>query len=121
KQTETHTLMNERARELLDGKFLVRPVGKLQVVGQEQAGMCYEPMCRAADATEEQKRIAAETAAMVDAFVGGCFEQCLKHADELDAAFGPCKLTSVYRGLCEQYLRDGKPEKFDGRIVLTSK
>ena len=123
KQTGTHTLINARAHELLDGTFLLRPVGKIQVVGQENAGMCYEPMARADAATDKQREIAAITSKMVDSFAVASFGHCLAHAAELDAACGgsSAKLTALYRGMCEQYLRDGKPENFDGRIVLTSK
>jgi adenylate cyclase len=117
----THTLMNDRAFALLDGKFLVRPIGRLQVVGQEQAAMCYEPISRSETATEPQRHLAEATTKMVEAFVGGCFEQCVSHTIELETICGPCKLTALYRGLCEQYLRDGKPANFDGRIILTSK
>jgi hypothetical protein len=123
KQTGTHTLINARAHELLDGQFLVRPVGKIQVVGQEQAGMCYEPMARADAATEKQREVVAITTRMVESFALANFDQCLIHASELDAVCGgsSAKLTAIYRGMCERYLRDGKPENFDGRIVLTSK
>src|SRR6185436_4347610 len=80
KQTGTHTLINGRAAELLDGQFLVRPVGKIQVVGQEQAGMCYEPMARSEAATDKQRQVAAATTKMVESFTCGNFEQCLAHA-----------------------------------------
>ena len=123
KQIGTHTLINARAHELLDGQFLVRPIGKIQVVGQENAGMCYEPMARADAATDKQREVAAVTGKMVESFGAGNFDQCLIHAAELDAACGgtSAKLTALYRGMCERYLREGKPENFDGRIVLTSK
>ena len=123
KQTGTHTLINARAAELLDGKFLVRPIGRIQVVGQEQAGMCYEPMARADAATDKQREVAAITTKMVESFAAGSFGHCVAHAAELDAACGgsSAKLTALYREMCERYLREGKPENFDGRIVLTSK
>jgi adenylate cyclase len=117
----THTLMNGRAAELLDGEFLIRPVGRIQVVGQEQASMCYEPISRADAANDQQRDLAAMTTMMVDAFITRRFEDCMKLVDQLESSVGKSKLTDIYREMCDKYLREPPPETFDGRIVLTQK
>src|SRR5439155_22534626 len=96
KQTGTDTLINDRAAELLDGKFLVRPIGKIQVVGQEQAGMCYEPLATTEAATEAQRDLVEKTRAMVEAFIAGKFQDCLCASEKMPQ----CKLVSIYRGMC---------------------
>ena len=69
KVTGTHTLINDRAAELLDGQFLIRPIGKIQAVGKEAAVMCYEPLAKAADATDRDRALAALTTKMIEAFI----------------------------------------------------
>ena len=79
--------------------------------------MCYEPVAVAADATDADRALVEKTRAAVEAFAAGDFQKCLCALDQME----PCKLVSIYREMCEQYLREGRPENFDGRIVLTSK
>jgi class 3 adenylate cyclase len=117
----THTLMNARAAELLDGEFLIRPIGRIQVVGQEQASMCYEPICLTANASDPQRELAAMTTMMVDAFITCRFEDCMQFIAQLEASSGVGKLTAIYREMCEKYLKEPPPETFDGRIILTQK
>ena len=75
--------MNERSAELLKGKFLIRRVGKLQVVGQTSANAAFEPICVAANATEEQKNLATITGEMVEAFTTRRFNDCIRLAGDL--------------------------------------
>ncbi|HYO09004.1 MAG TPA: CHASE2 domain-containing protein [Tepidisphaeraceae bacterium] len=121
KATGTRTLISARTADMLGGEFLVRPVGKLKVVGKDEAVMVYEPLAPTAAADEAMRERARLTEAMVNAFARGCWEQCLSCAAELEAACGAEKLAGVYRALCERFLREPPPEGFDGRIVLTEK
>ena len=102
KVTGTHTLINDRAAELLDGQFLIRPIGKIQAVGKKEAVMCYEPITKADAATDIQREHAAISSRLVEAFTSGRFEDCLGIAREMEAAFGAAKLSSLYRSMCEK-------------------
>src|SRR5207253_1684551 len=117
----TQILTNARARELLGDRILFRPIGRIQVVGKKEGVMTYEPLALAEKATDQQKQLADLTSEVVISFMNGQFEECLAAVAKLEAAFGASKLGSLYRKLCEEYLRDGTPAGFDGQIVLSEK
>jgi len=121
KATGTLTLINGRAAELLGDRFLVRTIGKLQVVGKTDAVMTYEVICPMGSATDEQKRLVKATAEMVNAFMEGRFEDALAAADRLDQQFGPSKLAALYRDASADRLAQGVDGLFDGRIRLIDK
>ncbi len=113
---------NERARrELVGDLALFRPIGRIQVKGKHEGVMAFEPLCLVQDASGQHKRLAETTADVVRAFMAGQFSGCLSAIDTMEQAFGPGKLTALYRELCEQYLREPPPAGFDGQIVLTEK
>ena len=118
----TRTLMTARTAELLDGKVLCRPIGRLKVVGKDEPAMVYEPLAAADTASEKERDVAALTTQMVDAFVTSRFADALARLDQIDSLeCGPSKFTTLYRRLCEEYLREPPGEDFDGRVVLTEK
>jgi adenylate cyclase len=122
KLTGTRTLMTARTAELLDGKVLCRPIGRLKVVGKDEAVMVYEPLAAADKASEQDRDLAALTTIAVDAFVTARFADTLHALDRIDAlSGGPGKLTALYRRLCEQHLAEPPGDGFDGRVVLTEK
>ena len=121
KATGTRTLISARTAEMLDGEFLVRPVGKLKVVGKDEAVMVYEPLARADRATDAQRELARCTAEMVDAYARRQFTDTLAVADALELRFGPSKLAAIYRTLAQQLIDTPPGPEFDGRIVLTEK
>ena len=114
-------LINHRTRELIGDRVLVRPIGKIQVVGKKEGVAAYEALSLIERATDEQKRLAEMTERMVRRFMEAAFEPCLAEAAGMEEAFGACKLTGLYRQLCEQYLRQPPGTDFDGQIVLTAK
>lgn len=120
KATGTLVLLAERTAELLGDRFLLRPIARLQVVGKSRGVMTYEPIALASEATEEQKQLVATTRAMITLYESQRFFECLTAADELDHAFGPCKLAELYRKSCRIHLVE-PPQNFHGEIVLTEK
>jgi hypothetical protein len=82
--------------------------------------MVYEPLAPIAEATDSQKHFVGLTTVMVDHYIAARFEECLAAADRVDEAFGPSKLTALYRKPCQLYLRE-PPEAFEGQIVLEGK
>ena len=122
KAVGTSALVTGRTVELSkDAGVLFRPIGKLCVVGKREGVMTYEPVARLDDATDEQKRLAAETRAMVEAFLAGRLDECTGAVGRIEALQGPNKLTALYRERCEWFLREPSPEPFDCQIVLTEK
>lgn len=116
----TRVLISARTVYLLDGRYLVRKVANLIVMGKTEAVMAYEPLCRAEQACAEQQRLADVTDAMVDAYIAGEWERCIELADEIDREFGKGKLTACYREKSENCLRE-RPAQFNGAIVLSEK
>lgn len=120
KASGTRTLISERTAELVGDLFLLRPVGRLVVVGKTEGIMTYEPLAYRSEATDAQRELVEKTRAMVDAFQQSRFQDCLNAAGTLENATGPGKLTMLYRELSEQYLKEPPPEGFAGQVVLTS-
>src|SRR3954451_13379404 len=73
KYTGTKNLISARTAELLDERFLLRPVALLQVAGKTQPVMTFEPLIAAEHATDEHRRIAALTREMVDHYQASRF------------------------------------------------
>ena len=122
KQLGTRILLSERTVELLPNDlFLLRPIGRLQVVGKTQAVMTYEPLTHLSQATARQKRTAELHRALVESFVKADFTNCLKIVGEADRELGPLKLTALYRELSERHLLHPPGRDFAGQIVLHEK
>jgi adenylate cyclase len=117
----TQILMNARARELAGDRILFRSVGKIQVMGKTEGVMTYEALASRDQATDEQRELASISNEIVLSFVSGKFETCLAAVKSLEERFGETKLGGIYRGLCEEYMREGKPERFEGMIVMSGK
>jgi adenylate cyclase len=123
KQLGTTALVSARTVELAgeDG-LLLRPIGQISVVGREEPVLTYEILATKADATDEQKRLAELTRAMVDAFREARLEDCLRRCDDMDRAFGPSKLTALYRERIEHFRGDASAmADFNCTIVLSEK
>ena len=122
KAVGTVALINDRTVELAgnDG-MLFRPIGRLCVVGKKAGVMTYEPLARTDEATDEQKRLAADTRAMVEAFLAGRLRECVVAIERMEAAHGRSKLTDLYRERCAWFMQDPSPEPFDCQITLTEK
>jgi class 3 adenylate cyclase len=121
KAVGTESLMTERTVELAGDGFLFRPIGKLCVVGKQTGVMTHEVLARLADATDAQKRLAADTKAVVESFLAGRLADCVEAIARMEAAHGPCKLTALYRERCDCFLSNPARAPFDCQIVLTEK
>lgn len=120
KATGTLVLLSDRTVELLGDRYLLRPIGRLQVVGKTEGVMTYEPLAPLSQATEGQRRCAELTRAMVDAYIAADFAACLLAANQLVAEFGESKLAGLYLRLASEYLRE-PPVAFAGAIRLEEK
>jgi len=121
KVTGTLVLISQRTVELIEDKFLVRPVGRLQVVGKTQGVMTYEPLAKIDDATAEHRLIVSLSAELVAAYVSGDFGKCIEVANRMDAELGQSKLAALYRRTCEKCIETPPGEDFAGNITLTEK
>jgi len=121
KVTGTSVLISQRTVELLGDRYLVRPVGRLQVVGKTEGVMTCEPLAKIDDATPDQRELVAMTAEMVAAYVSRDFATCVEVADRMDAKFGPTKLATLYRRTSQRYLDEPPGPDFAGNLVLTEK
>jgi adenylate cyclase len=121
KATGTRTLISARTADMLNGEFLIRPIGKLKVVGKDEAVMVYEPLAFSERATDEQRELARCTAELVESYVRGHFARTLEIADMHENRFGTSKIVAIYRALAKQHVDNPPAHDFDGRIVLTEK
>jgi class 3 adenylate cyclase len=114
-------LLNDRARELIGERVIMRPIGKIQVVGKTKGVMTFEALSLAETATDAERQLAALTHDVVTSFMNGLFDNCLVALARLEAGFGSSKLVLLYRLYCERYLKEPPPSGFDGQIVLSEK
>ncbi len=120
KSVGTSKLISARTVELLSGQFLVRPIGRLILVGKTVALMTYEPLAKIADATEAQKELARLTTLMFDHFIAARFTDSIAAANLLDEVAGKSKLSALYREISLEHLA-APPLDFKGHIVLREK
>src|SRR5205823_6403240 len=97
KAVGTSNLLSVRTVELMGDGFIVRPIGRLIVVGRDSYIMTYEALGRKEEATDRHRKLIAMTETMVHAYFEGRFHQCLEAIEQMEAAFGPDKLTDIYR------------------------
>jgi class 3 adenylate cyclase/CHASE2 domain-containing sensor protein len=116
----TRNLITQATADRCADRFLLRPVGRLCVFGKTTGVPTYESLCPKEQATDEQRRWVALSAAVVDTFQNARFEDCLKAIGELESHAGPTRMTALYRSLSEGY-RSDPPHDFDGCIVLNEK
>jgi class 3 adenylate cyclase len=121
KVTGTSTLISERTSELLGDKFLLRPVGRLLVVGKTQGVMTFEPIAAIDEATLDDRLCVASSAEMIAAYVARDFKKCIEVADQMDKQFGPTQLPALYRKTAQQYLLRPPGPEFNGDLILTEK
>jgi adenylate cyclase len=123
KFTGTRVLISDRTVELLRGTYLVRPIGRLQVVGKREPVMTYEPLAPIEKATEEMHKLVEMTKEVTDAYEGGRFAFCAAAAKRLELEFGTPsqgKFCELYLRLCAEYI-ETPPMDFLGQIKLEAK
>ena len=117
----TSTLIGARTAELVNGRYLLRPVGRLHVVGKTEPLMTYEPLAPAQEATDEQRRIVEETEKVVRLYQSGSFGECLEAIVAAERHLGCSgRLFELYRQLCKRY-KSQIPIDFRGQIILEEK
>ena len=121
KQLGTLILMSARTAELAGDRFLLRPIGALQVVGKTEGVMTYSLTGYVADADAKDRRLVDLTKTMVDRFRAKDFPAATEAADAMDAEFGESTLAGLYRNLCKFYTDNPPADPFDGKIVFTEK
>lgn len=125
KQLGTWNLVSARTVELSAGaggdEWLLRPVGEICVVGRDEPVVAFEVLGRRGDATDAQRRLAAGSKAMVDAYREARFADCASAAAALDDEFGPSKLTERYRERCEHFMNRDDIAGFACTLVLAEK
>jgi adenylate cyclase len=119
KYTGTAILINDTCKQQLGEMFLLRPVGKLQVVGKSESIMTWEPLCLTGDATDRLNQLAQLSQPIVDAFAQGDFEACDQAIRIYEQALGTDKFSMFYHRQCDRHREH--PSEFNGCIVLEAK
>ena len=107
----TSNLITIRTVDLLNGRYLVRPIANVLVVGKRESVLVYEAMSPTETATEEQKRIAAITTDMFTAFAESRWDDCERSLAELEKLTGATKSIARYHE--EVAARRGRPKEVD--------
>lgn len=122
KAVGTSILISHRTTELLgDSRFLLRPVGKLLVVGKSEGVMTYEPLAPFDDATPQDTVSATMSTEMIAAYFAKDFAKCIEFADKMDAQIGATKLPGLYRKAAQKYIENPPGAEFAGNLILTEK
>lgn len=117
----TAAMITDRTRELLDGRFLLRPIGRIRVVGKTAWVMAYEPLARAGEETSQQQEMVTCTQLIVTSYLEASFGRCLQAVEEAIARFGSQRLFEIYQTLARQHLGQSSDQAFDGAIELSEK
>jgi class 3 adenylate cyclase/CHASE2 domain-containing sensor protein len=118
----TNILISHRTTELLgDNRFLLRPVGKLQVVGKKEGVMTYEPLAPFDEATPQDLICSTMSTEMIGAYFARDFEKCIEFADKMDQQIGATKLAALYRKASKQLIENPPGPEFAGNLILTEK
>ncbi|MFQ5491313.1 MAG: adenylate/guanylate cyclase domain-containing protein, partial [Phycisphaerae bacterium] len=117
----TCLMISQATQEQLDGRFVCRPLGKLQVVGKKQAVSVFELLGRSRDLNAEQVSYAEDFARAVALFQA-------RQWDQAKAAFQHCQQARQADGAAKLYLRHiaafqdhPPPDDWNQGIELTSK
>ena len=121
KATGTSILLNARVALFTEDEFLLRPIGRLQVVGKTQGVMTFEPLCTQDQANDDARQLVNMTNDMVNAYILGQFENCAAVSRKIDATFGESTLTTLYRQASQRFEQDPPGPEFLGQIVLEEK
>src|SRR5688572_13526264 len=117
----TQNLVNADTQKELNGRFLVRPIANLIVVGKRESVVVYEVLAPMSSATEAQKRLAHLTLDMFQAFAASQCDDCEHAIEALEAEFGASKLTDVYREKLDARRQLTPDPAFRGEIELSMK
>jgi class 3 adenylate cyclase len=110
KQFGTRILVNGRTRELLgDAEILVRPLGRIVVVGQSTPVEIFEVM-----PPETSPELIELSEKAASAFEAGKVEETRAVLEQLDARFGASPITELYREAMDE-------DDFDGVLHLREK
>ena len=120
KQFGTQILISNETRAQVEDEMLTRMVGRLVVVGRQEAESVHELLAPRDQATGGQGEMAERTTEAVTSFIEGNFERCREQFTELSGRFGTSKLAEVYLDSCRQLI-DEPVDDFDGTLVLTEK
>ena len=112
----SRTLVGESTRELLEGRFLLRLLGRLRPIGLNETLRVYEPLCRAEAATDADRQLVRMTHDAVEPFMAGRYKDALEAVTRMEESQGESRFTKLYRRLCERYLREPPGAGFDGTI-----
>jgi adenylate cyclase len=121
KQFGTQIIISQRTAEIVEQEMLMRPIGRIVVVGKQAPEEVFELLSTKIAATRSQRRLAEHTTRAVELFYTGDFAACIEAWQQLRREHGDQKLIELYINTCRQYLEQGAPDDFNGSITLTTK
>jgi adenylate cyclase len=113
-------LIGENTFDEIEG-FTCRLIDKVKVEGKEAAIRAYEPLCRAADASEELLESVAQYHAALDCYFAKSWDGAQQRFQALSEKEPDTLLYKVYLVRVEALRSAVLPEDWDGSFTHTSK
>jgi class 3 adenylate cyclase/CHASE2 domain-containing sensor protein len=117
----TSTLISAVTADMVESRVLLRPIGRLMVVGKTELVMVYEPICPEEEASAMQRDLVDLSKSVVDAFIAGHFRECKNAVNMLEGIFGASEFCTLYRCVCDGHLATPPSTDFKGALVLHGK
>ncbi len=114
-------LITEFTRAKLNDEYLLRRLDKVAVKGKKEPVMIYEVMELANKASAEQKSLAQEFEAALDAYFAKDFSGAVVKCDELLKKYPDDGPSKTLRERSSHFLQDPPPEAWNGTWVYTKK
>lgn len=117
----THIMMNKETYEKAKNYFEVRKLGKVKVVGKNEAVEVYEPVAPKGELEEKDQQMFRQYTEALDLYYSKKFAEALTKFEEILKVFPGDEISKIYRQRCE-VLRDYPPKPdWDGSFELGSK
>ncbi|TAL27449.1 MAG: adenylate/guanylate cyclase domain-containing protein, partial [Nitrospirae bacterium] len=110
----THIILSEFTAERVKGKFLVREIDLLRVVGKERPVAVFELM------TDQSTVLAEKFSAVLSSYRTGNFQNALETFTKLAEEYND-PASRIYAERCREYLQTPPPSEWDGVYISRKK
>ena len=114
-------LLSEYTKAAIGGEFLTRPLDRVRVVGVNRPLRLYELINTVAEASEDERRAAADWERALTSFEARNYEDARRKFEALLAAKADDRVAALYAEQCAAFLAKPPEPNWDGVFNLTQK